>query len=276
MGGSEARSDNPVEVLNVGAATGVWAVRSASNTVYYLNVDLGRLLRVPGKGSSIDPHDGQWVEFIEVRGPDYAGQVRVGQRHQYPIDPDPAPGAIADDRWWAQQVVSVIEQVERGTLAPLHDRAGLLDPTFSESGDRAAFDPDAAEGLVVAQAARELGTVARQESPGAPWVIVGTVDGRGFYLTGRSEIYRVVLAPDGQPGLDPWSAPPTDRVLTVAQGVTADFLDDTGDIDARKAVHTAVAAARTYLRQPVCTHPGDPTDRYCRQCGTPLTNPALP
>src|SRR5665647_1920333 len=68
---------------------GVWCVRSAGSTVYWVDLDRGRLLRVPGDGSSTGPYDGVWVPLVSVE------RLAIGERPRYLTDPD---GAVRSER----------------------------------------------------------------------------------------------------------------------------------------------------------------------------------
>ncbi|PVU82922.1 hypothetical protein DDP54_07795 [Cellulomonas sp. WB94] len=125
--------------------------------------------------------------------------------------------------------------------------------------DRDDLDWAAAAAREVAQEAAELGATARQEIPAFPWVIVGEVDGRAFYVRERSEIYEVVVAPDAAPTGNPWPAE-TAEGITVAAGVSDDFREGDRQSPAR-AVRVAVAAVRTWLRQRACEHDQRPDGR---------------
>ncbi|WP_282944498.1 hypothetical protein [Cellulomonas endometrii] len=99
-------------------ATGVWAARSTSRTVYYVDADSSLLLRCTGPHSSPGPGDNRWVPLIQVtslfRG-DF-GVIRVGDRHQYLFDWDPGG---ADYGFWVQRLVTSIDYVEAEELAGL-------------------------------------------------------------------------------------------------------------------------------------------------------------
>jgi hypothetical protein len=89
---------------------GLWAVRSTSRTVCYLDLDRSMLLRARGPGSPTFPFDGQWVPLVRIasqRGD--VGVVRVGDRHEYLTDPDGAGGE--QYRWWVPRVCVTIERV---------------------------------------------------------------------------------------------------------------------------------------------------------------------
>lgn len=98
-----------VQALKVDQATGVWAVRSKSATVYYLDLDRRMLLREPGPGSPRGPFDGTWVHLVRVSSRLGVGTVVVGERHLYDLDPD--PGGPGDYRWWLQRTATSIEPV---------------------------------------------------------------------------------------------------------------------------------------------------------------------
>jgi hypothetical protein len=107
-----------VDELVVADATGVWAIRSTSQTTYFIDADSMLLLRRTGPESSPGPGDGQWCPLIQVQalfGGDL-GVVRVGDRHKYTYDWDPAG---ADYGWWLQRLVTSIDYVEAEELAGL-------------------------------------------------------------------------------------------------------------------------------------------------------------
>jgi len=89
---------------------GLWAIRSTSRTVCYLDLDRSMLLRARGPGSPMFPFDGQWMPLVRIasqRG-DF-GVVRVGERHEYLTDPDGAGGE--QYRWWVPRMCVTIERV---------------------------------------------------------------------------------------------------------------------------------------------------------------------
>jgi len=94
--------------LTVAGTKGVWAVRSESATVYYLDTYGERLLRAPGEGSTVGPYDGCWVALVSVESESGAGVIKVGDRHRWLTDPE--PGA-RDYRWWVQRRCIAIEPV---------------------------------------------------------------------------------------------------------------------------------------------------------------------
>ena len=126
MRSDEAGLEDPVQVLDVAHATGVWVVRSTSNTVYYLDLDRGRLMRARGAGSPSFPFDDQWVPLVEVTSRDdllrplRTGEVRVGERPEYLTDPG---GGVVDYEWRIQRAVTAIERVTDDEAAALRERA---------------------------------------------------------------------------------------------------------------------------------------------------------
>jgi hypothetical protein len=107
-----------VPELALAEATGVWAIRSSSQTVYYVDADSVLLLRVAGPLSPPGPGDGRWVPLVSVRalfGRD-SGVIRVGARHVYLYDWDPGG---ADYGYWIQRLATSIEHVKAAQLAAL-------------------------------------------------------------------------------------------------------------------------------------------------------------
>lgn len=121
----------------------------------------------------------------------------------------------------------------------------------------------------LAQRAAELGVSATWRLVAAPFVITGNVDGRGFYLRERHGSYRVTIAPDDDPGADPWELPAERLTLDIAGGDDDDLTDPGGGCDVAHALTVAVHAVRTYLTRQRCTHqrPTDPRHLYCAWCG---------
>ncbi|TKR27323.1 hypothetical protein FA014_01085 [Cellulomonas hominis] len=107
-----------IDELVLADATGVWAVRSASETVYFVDADSSLLLRQPRPESSLGPGDGRWVPLVAVealfRGD--LGVIRVGDRHRYLYDWDPEG---RDYGYWIQRLVTSIDYVEAEELAEL-------------------------------------------------------------------------------------------------------------------------------------------------------------
>ncbi len=107
-----------VDELVLADANGVWAVRSASQTVYFVDADSALLLRQPGPGSTPGPGDGRWVPLMSVKSllQRDRGVIRVGDRHEYLFDWDPGG---SDYGFWIQRVVTSIDYVESEELASL-------------------------------------------------------------------------------------------------------------------------------------------------------------
>jgi len=93
---------------------GLWAVRSTSSTVCYLDLDNMRLLRDRGPGSSPMPDDGVWVPLVDVSSTSGdVGVIRVGDRHRFLTDPE---GGARDYRWWIPRTCVAIEPVDDAEL----------------------------------------------------------------------------------------------------------------------------------------------------------------
>ncbi len=134
----------------------------------------------------------------------------------------------------------------------------------------------AEEREALAARAAELGVQARIAVGGAPFVLTGTVDGRGFHLRERHDLWRVTVAPDDDPGIDPWTADPSVPTLDIADG-DADRLLVDGRFSVVRALDVAIGAVRSFLRQRECGHArAKPGDRFCVACGAALVAPELP
>jgi len=103
-----------VEALVLIEQDGLWAVRSTSATVYYLDLGVeprqtrARLLRVPGAASPRGPWDGCWLHLVSVESTEGWGAVRVGRRHRWTMD----PGGHDPYIWWIQRTVTAIERLD--------------------------------------------------------------------------------------------------------------------------------------------------------------------
>lgn len=134
----------------------------------------------------------------------------------------------------------------------------------------------AQEQEALAARAAELGARARIAVDAAPFVLAGTVDGRGFYLRERHGLWRVTIAPDEAPGIDPWTADPSVPALDIADGDADRLLVDSGSSVVR-ALDVAVGAVRSFLRQRACAHGRAlPGDRFCPACGAAIVAPEKP
>lgn len=95
---------------------GVWAVRSTSSTVCYLDLDRMLLYRDRGPGSPSLPYDWQWVPLVRVQSPQGdTGVIRVGDRHEFLTDP---AGGAQDYQWWIPRVCVAIEPVDPAAAPP--------------------------------------------------------------------------------------------------------------------------------------------------------------
>lgn len=95
---------------------GLWAVRSTSSTVCYLDLDRMRLYRDRGRGRPEFTYDGRWVRLAQVRSPrGDSGVARVGDRHEFLTDPD---GGVQDYQWWIPRVCVAIERVAESDALP--------------------------------------------------------------------------------------------------------------------------------------------------------------
>jgi hypothetical protein len=112
----------PVEVLEFATSTGIWVVRSASTTCYYVDADRGLLMRARGVGSQHFAFDDEWVPLVDVTShsgnsskPPRVG-VRVGERPRYLTDPR---GGIDPYEWRLQRAVTAIEPLSAEDVAAL-------------------------------------------------------------------------------------------------------------------------------------------------------------
>ncbi|WP_217615961.1 hypothetical protein [Cellulomonas sp. GbtcB1] len=98
--------------------SGVWAIRSTSETVYYVDADSDLLLRKVGPGSAPGFADDRWAPLIRVEAvfARDAGVIRVGDRHKYTYDFDPDGDQYG---FWFQRLVTSIDYVEAEELAGL-------------------------------------------------------------------------------------------------------------------------------------------------------------
>lgn len=113
---------------------------------------------------------------------------------------------------------------------------------------------------------------ARIEVWAAPFVIVGSCDGRGFYLRERHGSYRVTIAGNDDPSSDPWKAEPTETSIDVAAGDEAELRDNHGVESAAVSLRVAVAAVRTTVARDTCPHAIVTNGPYCPTCGVLLAD----
>ncbi|PVU82923.1 hypothetical protein DDP54_07800 [Cellulomonas sp. WB94] len=118
----ETRLRAQVDALDLATATGVWAIRSESSTVYFVDLDRGCLMRARGKDSQVFPYDDQWLPLIEVSSHDSSqrpgrlGVVRVGERPRWLTDPRGGAGAY---EWRLQRTITAIEPVTEEQVVAL-------------------------------------------------------------------------------------------------------------------------------------------------------------
>lgn len=107
-------AEETTATLDFQAATGTWAVRSGSSTVYYVDCDSYRVLRARGLGSQRFPFDNTWVPLVDVVSRDAelqpvgSGRITVGERPEYVTAPR---GLSGDYEWRIQRVVTEIERL---------------------------------------------------------------------------------------------------------------------------------------------------------------------
>lgn len=121
--------------------------------------------------------------------------------------------------------------------------------------------------------AAALGVTATVVHPAEPFVITGVVDGRGFYLRERCDLYRVTVASDQEAAADPWSLPADRLMLDIASGGIEDLCGPDGQFDKTLALSVAVDAVRTFLHRRSCRHLGlrGAGVEFCATCGVRLT-----
>lgn len=118
------------------------------------------------------------------------------------------------------------------------------------------------------EAAARLGAEVRGIGGAAPFVIRGVVDGRGFYLRERHDLWSVVIAPDDEPLADPWSRDREVPVIEVASGESV-ALEKEGVFDAVHALEVAVNAVKLFLLRRSCSH--ENAARFCPVCGVEMS-----
>lgn len=119
---------------------------------------------------------------------------------------------------------------------------------------------------LVAAEAKALGVEAGIQVWAAPHVLVGLCDGRGFYLRERHGSYRVTIAPDNDPGSDPWFADPTAPSIDIADGDEHELEHD-GRFSWVVALRAAVQAVRTAVARNTCRHRRIGSEPFCPSCG---------
>lgn len=104
----------------------MWLVRSASTTVYVVDLDQMRVVRRRGVGSVAFAFDDEWLALISVSaldpdgGDPESGVLRVGRRGYYLTD----PGGFFDYQWRVQRTATAIERVPESDAQRLREDPG--------------------------------------------------------------------------------------------------------------------------------------------------------
>ena len=154
------------------------------------------------------------------------------------------------------------------------ERTDAWDEIFALVGDIGDDDVEVAAVARFATAAADLGVRAEVVVNGAPFVIAGTCDGRGFYLRERGGVWRVTLASDENPAADPWTMDIEQPTIDVATGTEVELWDEGASFSPERALRVAVEAVRDALARNGCAHelPLDAGHRFCRRCGVALAD----
>ena len=126
---------------------------------------------------------------------------------------------------------------------------------------------------LLAAEAKALGVEASIQVWAAPHVSVGVCDGRGFYLRERHGSYRVTIAPDDDPGSDPWIAEPTEPSIDIADGDECELEGD-GRFSWVISLRVAVQAVRTAIARNACEHRRIESEPFCPSCGVRIDDAA--
>lgn len=165
----------------------------------------------------------------------------------------------------------------------LHDRGRTCPCQYTPEQRRAAFEavlddladtynqPEVAaareerERAFKKEAAR-LGVSIETHGGGAPYIIVGSVRGRAFYLRERGDWWTVEIAGDREPLRSPWWNG-EDESIVVGEGSARELEEGEGGAEGFEitALKTAVAAVTTFLQRRECPHPGN--TQWCPECG---------
>lgn len=79
----------------------------------------------------------------------------------------------------------------------------------------------------------------------------------------------MTIAPDEDPGSDPWAAEPTEPSIDIAAGDETE-LHDEGRFSRAVALRFAVQTVRTALARNACEHRHIESEPYCPSCGVRL------
>lgn len=166
-------------------------------------------------------------------------------------------------------------------MGELHDQGRTCPCQLSAEERRAAFEeamadlttewyqPEAVAARAKAEAefaseADRLGVNVESHGGGAPYLIIGSVDGRAFFLRERGEVWHVEIAGDLNPERNPWRYD-GEASIVVAEGSTQQLeADDEAGFEIT-ALRIAVEAVRTFLLRRACEHPG--AGEWCQRCG---------
>jgi hypothetical protein len=168
-----------------------------------------------------------------------------------------------------------VEVHDGGTTCPCQrtpaERKAALARFFAASaevGEKLA-EHNAQRDARVAEAVERLDVELFSLGGAAPFVIRGRVDGRGFFLRERHDVWRVEIAADDTPDVDPWTLPATDATIVVASGDSDDLCVD-GRFDEVRALCVAVDSVRLFLLRRDCAHDG--AARFCPHCGVDVAD----
>lgn len=147
--------------------------------------------------------------------------------------------------------------------ASLNELLGILSETAASEG---SFETEMRRRAD--ETAARLGVEVREIGGGAPFVIRGVVDGRGFYLRERHDLWSVVIAPGDDPLADPWVLDRSVPVIEVASGDSG-ALEKEGVFEPVHALEVAVNAVRLFLLRRSCMHAN--AARFCPVCGVEMS-----
>jgi hypothetical protein len=166
-------------------------------------------------------------------------------------------------------------------MGKLHDQGRTCPCQLSAEERRAAFEeameemttewyrPEAVAARAKAEAAfaseaERLGASIESHGGGAPYLIIGSVDGRAFFLRERGDAWHVEIAGDEDPENNPWRAG-NQASIVVAEGSTQQLEADEEAGFEITALRIAVEAVRTFLLRRTCEHFGE--GAWCPKCG---------
>lgn len=151
------------------------------------------------------------------------------------------------------------------------ERAERWNRLFENTGETTeTSEKEDRERAELAATAAELDVDAEVRCLAFPFVVAGTCDGRSFFLREKRGHWRVEVAADPDCA-DLWGTTGS-LGIQVAAGEAVDLRDGDGELSPGVALRLAVHAVRLSALRDICSHeqPSDESDRFCRQCGTPL------